>query len=98
MKKFPSVTKDKESGLPKKYVAGLSTSTAKARAAHWKKMSKYSDKDSRAYKPAPGDATAKTKPSKYTKRFHKMFSEEIGIVIEGAPEKIEGTNCANCIH
>jgi hypothetical protein len=61
-------------------------------------MSKYSDKDSRAYKPAPGDATAKTKPSKYTKRFHKMFSEEIGIVIEGAPEKIEGTNCANCIH
>lgn len=98
MKKFPPVTKDKESGLPKKYVAGLSTSTAKARAAHWKKMGKYSDKDPRAYKPAPGDATAKTKPSKYTKRFHKMFGEEIGIVIEGAPEKIEGTNCANCIH
>jgi hypothetical protein len=98
MKKFPSVSKDKESGLPKKYVAGLSTSTAKARAAHWKKMSNYSDKDPRAYKPAPGDATAKTKPSKYTKRFHKMFGEQIGIVIEGAPEKIEGTNCANCIH
>lgn len=98
MKKFPPVAKDKESGLPKKYVAGLSASTAKARAAHWKKAAKLSDSDPRAYKPAPGDATAKTKPSKYTKRFHKMFGEQIGIVIEGAPEKIEGTNCANCIH
>ncbi len=98
MKKFPPVAKDKESGLPKKYVAGLSKSTAKARAAHWKKAAKLSDSDPRAYKPAPGDATAKTKPSKYTKRFHKMFGEQIGIVVEGAPEKIEGTNCANCIH
>lgn len=98
MKKFPPVTKDKESGLPKKYVAGLSTSTSKARAAHWKKMGKLSDKDPRAYEPAPGDATAKTKPSKYTKRFHKMFGEQIGIVVEGAPEKIEGTNCGNCTY
>ena len=98
MKKFPPVTKDKESGLPKKYVAGLSTSTAKARAAHWKKAAKFSDSDPRAYKPAPGDATAKTKLSKYTKKYHQMFGEQIGIVIEGAPEKIEGTNCANCIH
>lgn len=98
MKKFPDVKRDKESGLPKKYVAGLSTSTAKARAAHWKKTSKMSDSDPRAYEPAPGDVTAKTKLSKYTKKYHKMFGEQIGIVVEGAPEKIEGTNCANCIH
>ncbi len=74
-KKFPPVAKDKESGLPKKYVAGLSASTAKARKAHWKKMSKYSDKDPRAYKPAPGDATAKTKPSKHTLAVRKMMGE-----------------------
>ena len=67
--------KDKASGLPKKYVAGLSKSTAKARAAHWKKMEKYSDRDPRAYEPAPGDKTAKTKLSKHTRKYRKMFGE-----------------------
>lgn len=70
--------KDKASGLPKKYVSGLSKSTAKARAAHWKKMAKYSDRDPRAYEPAPGDATAKTKPSKYTRKYKEMFGESAG--------------------
>jgi hypothetical protein len=74
-KAFPPVKHDKESGLPKKYVAGLGTSTAKARAAHWKEKDKLSDSDPRAYEPAPGDATAKTKPSKYTKKFHQMYGE-----------------------
>jgi len=74
-KKFPPVAKDKETGLPKKYVRGLSTSTAKARKAHWKKMGKLSDKDPRAYEPAPGDATAKTKPSKHTLAVRKMMGE-----------------------
>jgi hypothetical protein len=35
-----------------------------------------SDRDPTAYKPAPGDATAKTKPSKYTKAFKKMYGED----------------------
>jgi len=74
-KKFAPVAKDKESGLPKKYVAGLSASTAKARASHWRKMAKLSDKDPRAYEPAPGDKTAKTKPSKYTLKVRKMMDE-----------------------
>jgi len=69
------VPKDKASGLPKKYVAGLSASTAKARAAHWKEKAKLSDSDPRAYEPAPGDATAKTKPSKYTLKVRKMMDE-----------------------
>jgi hypothetical protein len=69
------VAKDKESGLPKKYVSGLSPSTAKARAAHWDKMDKLSDKDPAAYEPAPGDATAKTKESKHTKKYREMFGE-----------------------
>ena len=74
-KKFPPVAKDKESGLPKKYVRGLSASTAKARKTHWKKMDKLSDKDPRAYEPAPGDATAKTKPSTHTLAVRKMMDE-----------------------
>ena len=74
-KMHEEVAKDKESGLPKKYVSGLSPSTAKARAAHWEKMDKLSDKDPAAYEPAPGDATAKTKESKHTKKAREMFDE-----------------------
>jgi len=76
-KYFPPVAKDKASGLPKKYVRGLSASTAKARAAHWREKSKLSDSDPRAYEPAPGDATAKTKPSKHTIAVRKMMGEQM---------------------
>ena len=65
--------------IPHKYRAGLSDTTAAARQAHWKKMSKYSDRDPRAYQPAPGDATAKTKLSKHTKKFRQMYGEEMTI-------------------
>jgi hypothetical protein len=75
--KLPEVPKDKESGLPKKYVAGLSASTAKARAAHFDKMDKKSDSDPSAYAPAPGDAEAKTKESKHTKKYRDMFGEDM---------------------
>jgi dephospho-CoA kinase len=71
------VPKDKKSGLPKKYVAGLSTSTAKARAEHWKEKERYSDRDPRAYEPAPGDATAETKPSKHTLAIRSAMAEGI---------------------
>ena len=76
-KKLPEVPKDKETGLPKKYVAGLSASTAKARAAHFAKADKLSDSDPEAYKPAPGDATAETKPSKHTLKYRAMFGEDM---------------------
>ena len=76
-KKLPEVPKDKESGLPKKYVAGLSASTAKARAAHFDKMDKKSDSDPSAYEPAPGDANAKTKLSKHTLKYRAMFGEDM---------------------
>lgn len=62
----------------------MSKSTAKARAAHWKKMAKYSDRDPRAYEPAPGDKTAKTKLSKYTKKYREMFGEEMQTINEKA--------------
>ena len=48
-------------------------------------MSKYSDKDSRAYEPAPGDANAKTKESKHTKKYHQMYGEDSHISC-GTPE------------
>jgi len=74
---LPRVAKDKASGLPKKYVAGLSTSTAKDRAAHFDKMDKKSDRDPTAYEPAPGDANAKTKLSKHTLKYRAMFGENM---------------------
>lgn len=67
--------KDKEGTQPKKYYAGLEKSTKSKRDAHFKKHGKKADDDDSAYKPAPGDATAKTKPSKYTKQFKDMYEE-----------------------
>ena len=51
---------------PAKYHTGLSKSTKQKRDAHFKKKST---------EPAPGDARAKTKPSKHTKKFKQMFGE-----------------------
>jgi len=86
-KTFAPVAKHK-SGLPKKYVGKLSDATASARKAHWKKMSKYSDKDSRAYAPAPGDATSKTKPSKHTLAVRKMMDEQVKAEDKPLPLKL----------
>ena len=71
--------KDSESGLKKSYVSGLSSSTAKARKAHWEKTSKMDPKNPAAYEPAPGDKSAKTKESKYTKAYKAKFGEEITV-------------------
>lgn len=60
----------------KAYHKGMSDSTAKARVAHWKKMDKLSDRDPRSYEPAPGDATAKTKTSKHTKKYHELYGDK----------------------
>ena len=68
--------KDREGSQPKKYHKGLSKATKQRRDAQFKKQSKMSDRDPKAYKPAAGDKTAKTKPSKYTKSFKKMFGDK----------------------
>lgn len=81
MKKNP---KDKETGLNKSYVSGLSSSTARARKSHWAKTSKMDPKDPSAYEPAPGDVAAKTKESKYTKAYRARFGEEVEISEEAA--------------
>ena len=61
---------------PAKYHKGLSKSTKAARDAQFKKQAKMSDKDPAAYKPAPGDKSAKTKPSKHTLSFKRMFGDD----------------------
>lgn len=69
--------KDKDGTQPKAYYSGIKTkATKKARDSHFKKGAKKDDDDPSAYKPAPGDATAKTKPSKHTKRFKAMFGDD----------------------
>jgi len=70
--------KDKEGTQPKKYYADLKKGTKDKRDAHFKKHGKKADDDDSAYKPAPGDKGAKTKPSKYTKAFKDMYGENAG--------------------
>jgi hypothetical protein len=57
---------DRKGSQPAKYFTGLSKSTKQKRDAHFKKKST---------KPAPGDATAETKPSSHTKKFKQMYGE-----------------------
>ena len=59
-----------------KYYSGVSKSTADKRKAHFKKHGDKPDDQKSAYKPAPGDATAKTKPSKHTLKFKQMYGEQ----------------------
>ena len=61
--------------LKKAYGGDLSKSTKDKRQAQFNKQAKMDDNDPNAYKPAPGDARAKTKPSKYTKKYHQMYGE-----------------------
>lgn len=67
---------DRKGAQPAQYHKGLKKSTKQSRDAQFKKQAKMDDDDPAAYKPAPGDATAKTKPSKHTKKFKQMFGEQ----------------------
>ena len=62
--------------LEEDYYANMSKSTADKRKAQFKKQTDMDDDNPAAYKPAPGDATGKTKKSKHTKKFDQMFGEE----------------------
>jgi hypothetical protein len=66
---------DRKGSQPVNYHKGLKKSTKIKRDAQFKKQAKMSDDNPKAYKPAPGDANAKTKPSVHTKRFKQMFGE-----------------------
>ena len=77
---------------PAPYYGGLSKSTKKKRLAHFKKYSKYDDDNPKAYKKAPGDATAKTKPSKHTKKFKAMYGED---AVKLAKQRIDREKAAD---
>jgi hypothetical protein len=63
--------KDKDGTQPAKYYAGdMSKSTKDKRDAHFK---------AKKSGPAPGDASAKTKKSKHTMKFDRMFNEDKGL-------------------
>jgi hypothetical protein len=63
--------KDKKGTQPKKYYSGLKKDVKTSRDKHFK--SKDTTKNDN--EPAPGDKGAKTKPSKHTQKFKKMFGE-----------------------
>ena len=84
--------KDREGTQPAKYYKGVkSKSTKQARARHFEKGAKMDDDNPAAYKPAPGDKSAKTKPSKHTLKYKQMFGEDsLPVGEENLNEKIEG--------
>ena len=86
--------KDKKGTQPAKYFAKdaegdeMSKSTKDKRDAHFNKGKEKSDDDPSAYKPAPGDASAKTKPSKSTNKMKKKFPDLYKETVEeGAADK-----------
>ena len=85
--------KDKKGTQPAKYFAkdaegdAMAKSTKDKRDAHFKKGAEKSDDDPSAYKPAPGDASAKTKPSKYTNKMKKKFPDLYKETVEENADK-----------
>ena len=75
--------KDREGTQPAKYYAGdMSKATNQARARHFEKKKSG---------PAPGEKSAKTKPSKHTLKYKQMFGEDsLPVGEENLNEKIEG--------
>ena len=80
VKQDPDI-KDSPGTEPAKYYAkdasgkGMAKSTKQARDRHFTKGAEKSDDDPSAYKPAPGDKGAKTKLSKHTQKYRKMYGE-----------------------
>jgi len=70
---------------PAVYYKGVNKSTKQKRLAHFNKHAKMADDNPAAYKPAPGDKTAKTKPSKHTLKYRRMYGED---AVDLAKQKI----------
>lgn len=69
--------KDMPGTQPKPYYKGVAKDKKDDRQRHFNRQAKKDDDDPSAYKPAPGDKEAKTKPSSHTKDFKKMYGEEL---------------------
>lgn len=68
--------KDRKGSQPANYYKGLKKSTKIARDRQFKKQAKMRDDDPAAYKPAPGDKGKKTKLSKHTLKFRRMYGDD----------------------
>ena len=68
---------DMPGSQPKNYYKGVDKDKKDDRARQFAKQAKMSDDDPDAYKPAPGDKEAKTKPSQHTKKFKDLFGERV---------------------
>lgn len=79
--------KDRAGTQPARYHTGLAKSTKAARDAHFKRGAKMDDDNPAAYKPAPGDKEAETRPSKWTKKYKDLFGEQDAL--ERTREKIK---------
>ena len=87
VKQDPDIKGDKGTEPAKYYAkdaAGkkMSVKTKKARDKEFERRTKMSDDDPAVYKPAPGDLDKsgklkKTKPSKHTLKFKKMFGDDV---------------------
>ena len=87
VKQDPDIKGDKGTEPAKYYAkdaAGkkMSVKTKKARDKEFERRTKMSDDDPEVYKPAPGDLDKsgklkKTKPSKHTLKFRKMFGDDV---------------------
>jgi hypothetical protein len=86
--------KDREGSQPAAYHKGLSKAQKVARDRQFKRQAKMSDNDPSAYKPAPGDAKAKTKPSKHTLKFKQLYGED---AVQVAKAKIDREKQADSI-
>ena len=72
---------------PAGYFKGIEKDKKASRARQFKRQAKMPDDDPSAYKPAPGDEDAKTKPSKYTKKYQQMFEEKDQLTYDGKTTK-----------
>ena len=87
--------KDKEGSQPKRFFKGIKTDSTKSkRDAHFKKYGKMADDNPAAYKPAPGDASSKTKESQYTKKYRQMYGEN---AMDATKKRIEAEKKADAV-
>jgi hypothetical protein len=73
--------------VAKKYTAGLKESTAAKRKAEIRKRVKGKVSEAESRKPLPGDKTAKTKPSQYTRKAGELRKD----ILERASKMRTGT-------
>ena len=96
VKQDPDIKGDKGTE-PAKYYKGVAKKTKPKRDDHFERGAKMDDDNPAAYTPAPGDKDKsgklkKTKPSKHTLKFKKMFGDDvneiaplIGLGLRAAP-------------